>query len=219
MNRPSFYQRCLEACGPVWEQASTHPFVEALAAGALSRRQIQHYLIQDGLYLQNYVRVCRALAGLASSEADRILFEDSAGLSEEAELGIQEQLFKQLELTWIDEPPGPATTAYIEQESNAVRHASVLVALAAATPCTVLYAEVGRRLALLENSADPEHPYRLWLDLYADPSVQEMAHQWIDCLNRWAAGRDEAEQSEAVRAFVASMRCEIDFWQQAWQQG
>ncbi len=218
MNEPSFYQRCLDACGPVWEQAVAHPFVEGLAAGALSKRQIQSYLVQDGLYLQNYVRVCRILAGRAASVADRILFEDSARLSEEAELGIQGQLFKQLQLTWSDETPGPATTAYIDQEASAAKHDSALVALAAAVPCTVLYAEVGRRLALRKNTADPSHPYRLWLDLYADPSVQEMAEQWIECLNRWAAGRHETELNEAVRAFVASARCEINFWQQAWQQ-
>jgi len=216
MAEQSFYQRCVAACGPLWEQAATHPFVKGLAAGALTPRQMQHYLLQDGWYLRNYVRVCRALAARARSEEDRLLFEYSAGISEEAELGIQEQLFKQLRLPWVDEAPAAATTAYMEQESDAVGHDWKLVALAAATPCTVLYAEVGRRLALMESTADPHHPYRLWLDLYADPAVQEMAEQWIACLNRWAPGKEKAEQDEAVRAFVAGIQCEIAFWQQAW---
>ncbi len=219
MKEKSFYQRCVTACGPLWEQAAAHPFVAGLAAGTLTRRQMQHYLIQDGLYLRNYVRVCRTLAARAQTEEDRFLFEYSAKISEEAELGIQEQLFRQLRLAWVDEAPGPATTAYMEQESSAVEHNSELVGLAAAAPCTVLYAEVGRRLALMEKTADPNHPYRLWLDLYADPAVQNMAEQWIACLNRWAADKDEGEQAEAIQAFVVSIRCEIDFWQQAWKAG
>jgi len=219
MTGKAFYQRCLEACGPVWDEAAGHPFVEGLAQGTLAKDQMQKYLTQDGLYLRNYVKVCRALAERAASETDRILFEESAKVSEEAELGLQEQLFKRLELKWLDEPPGPATTAYMEQETNAVRNDSALVALAAAAPCTVLYAEVGRRLSRRKETSDPDHPFRLWLDLYADPLAQEMAEDWIDCLNRWAAPCDEEEQKEAIDAFVASMRCEVAFWQQAWQKG
>ncbi len=217
MNRSSFYLRCLEACGPVWEQAAAHPFVDGLAAGTLNAEQMRHYLIQDGLYLQNYVRVCRTLARRAPTEADRTLFDDSARLSEEAELGLQADLFQALGLTWTAEPPWPATAAYIRQESEAAQHPSALVALAAATPCTVLYAEVGRRLAMRPEAAVAEHPFRLWLELYADASVQEMEAQWSECLNRWAAGADLSEQDEALEAFGVSMQCELDFWEQAWR--
>ena len=216
LSSSSFYQHCLAACAVEWELAATHPFVERLAAGTLSISQIRHYLIQDGLYLQNYVQVCRILAERVSTQADKKLFNDSALLSEEAELGIQEQLLGELGLSWGADPPGTATQAYIHQESNAARHPSVLVALAAATPCTVLYAEVGKRLAMRPETKRSEHPFRLWLDLYADSSVQEMATQWIDCLNRYALGKDFPEQVEALNAFAASMQCEVDFWEQAW---
>ncbi|WP_161629961.1 TenA family protein [Desulfogranum mediterraneum] len=216
MNPPSFYQRCLTACAPAWEQAASHPFVEGLAAGTLSPAQMRCYLIQDGLYLQNYIRVCRTLAERAADTADRRLFADSACLSEEAELGIQAGLFKALQLSWAPEPPGPATSAYIRQESEAAHHPSPLVALAAATPCTVLYAEVGRRLAMRPETAAADHPFRLWLDLYADPAVQEMALQWSSCLNRWAAAAEVSAQQEALEAFAASVQCELNFWEQAW---
>ncbi len=217
MNTSSFYQRCLAACAAEWELAATHPFVEGLAVGNLILPQIRHYLIQDGLYLQNYVKVCRTLAERVSTDADKKMFIDSALLSEEAELGIQEQLLGKLGLTWVAETPGSATQAYIRQESSAVRHPSLLVALAAATPCTVLYAEVGRRVDMRPETKSPEHPFRLWLDLYADAAVQEMATQWIECLNRYALETDVPEQVEALNAYVASMQCEIDFWEQAWQ--
>lgn len=217
INTSSFYQRCLAACAGEWELAATHPFVEGLAVGTLSMPQIRHYLLQDGLYLQNYVQVCRILAERVPAEADKKLFIDSALLSEEAELGIQEQLLDELGLSWAAEPAGTATQAYICQESSAARHPSALVALAGATPCTVLYAEVGRRLAMRPETKKTDHPFRLWLDLYADAAVQKMATQWIECLNRYALETDFPEQVEALNAFAASMQCEVDFWEQAWQ--
>lgn len=219
MTTSSFYQRCLAACAEEWELAATHPFVEGLAVGTLGMAKIRHYLLQDGLYLQNYVKVCRILAERVPIEADKKLFIDSALLSEEAELGIQEQLLDELGLSWAVETPGSATQAYMHQESSAAKHPSLLVALAAATPCTVLYAEVGRRLGMRQETKKTDHPFRLWLDLYADAAVQKMAAQWIECLNRYALETDFSEQEEALSSFAASMQCEIDFWEQAWLAG
>ncbi|WP_028581957.1 TenA family protein [Desulfogranum japonicum] len=216
MDDISFYRSCLIACGEMWEEAQIHPFVKGLAAGTLTREQIRTYLIQDGLYLQNYVQVCRTLANRATHPADKRLFNESAQLSEEAEVGMQTKIFKALGLRWEPQDPGPATQAYIHQEREASHHIFPLVALAAATPCTVLYAEVGKRLASWPEAATADHPFRLWLDLYADPSVQEMAAQWIECLDRWASRADVPEQHEAKKEFAASIRCEMAFWEQAW---
>jgi len=218
MSFPAFYSRCLERCGLVWGQAASHPFVQGLANGTLSPAQIQCYLVQDGLYLKGYVQVCRALARRSLADADRILFEDSARLSEEGELEMQETLSKALGLpAFQGASPLPATEAYSAHERASVENASRLVALAGATPCNVLYAEVGSQLSLMPQAAASDHPFRLWLDLYADAAVQEMAAQWIETLNRWAEGASVPEQEQALNAFAVSMQCEVDFWEQAWQ--
>jgi len=215
---PTFYHRCIAACHPFWEQAVRHPFVEALAAGTLKKSQIEYYLAQDQLYLRNYIKVCRLLADRAVLEADRTLFEESAVLSEEAELGVQEHLVHELQLEWRDEPPGAATRAYLEQENTAVIDPVPLVALAGATPCNVLYAEIGNRLLHRKDVVFPGHPFRSWLALYSDPLVQELAVRWIACLNRWAKDTSAVDQQRAIHAFRASMKCEVDFWQQAWEK-
>lgn len=216
---PTFYHRCIAACTPVWEQAATHPFVEALACGTLQKSQIQYYLGQDQLYLHNYIKVCRILAERAILEEDKELFKESATLSEEAELGLQEHLVFQLQLEWRGDPPGAATKAYMAQENTAVNHSSPLVALAGATPCNVLYAEIGNRLLNRADVVFQGHPFQSWLELYSDPAVQELAVRWIKCLNRWATGTSAFEQQRAIQAFCASMKCEVEFWQQAWDRG
>lgn len=219
MSESSFYQRCLDGCGASWEAAATHPFVRGLAAGTLTPAQIRCYLIQDGIYLKGYVATCRALADRAESEADRSLFEESARLSEEAELDMQARLAQALGISSLEDEPLPATTAYSTHEKRCVEDHSRLVALAGAAPCNVLYAEVGIRLAGLPEAARPDHPFRGWLDLYADPAVQELAARWVAVLDRWAGEADAAEQKPALDAFAVSMQCEVDFWEQAWQTG
>lgn len=215
----SFYSRCLDRCGPVWEQAASHPFVQGLAQGTLTPAQIQCYLVQDGIYLIGYVQVCRALAERSLTDADRTLFEESARLSEEAEVDMQARLSKALGMASLGGAPLPATKAYMKQEATAVQDASRLVALAGATPCNVLYAEVGKRLQAESKVARPDHPFRLWLDLYADDLVQQVANQWIEALNRWAGEAIADEQERALEAFACGMQCEVDFWGQAWRTG
>ncbi len=216
MDGTVFYQSCVNACGEIWSSAVTHPFVQGLAAGTLSNDQVCNYLIQDGLYLENYIQVCRTLVGRARTPDDRQLFNESARLSEEAETGMQVQLFQALGLKCEPQAPGPATLAYTQYEHEASLHDSPLVALAAATPCTVLYAEVGKLQAARPETVAPDHPFRPWLELYADPSVQDMATRWIACLNRWAHDAGVAEQQEAREHFVTSMQWEVAFWEQAW---
>jgi len=218
MSTPSFYPQCLDRCGPVWELAVSHPFVRGLAKGTLSSAQLQCYLIQDGIYLTGYVQVCRVLAERSLTDADRTLFEDSARLSEEAEVDMQARLSKALKIDSLEGLPMPATEAYMKQEMTAVRDVSRLVALAGATPCNVLYAEVGERLQSDPAAARPNHPFRLWLDLYADESVQAFADRWKEALNRWAGDASADEQERALEAFAASMQCEVNFWEQAFRQ-
>lgn len=217
MSAPSFYSCCLDRCGSLWEQAVAHPFVRGLATGTLSPAQIQCYLIQDGIYLTGYVQVCRALMERAATDADRALFEESAQLSEEAERDMEARLAKALGISLLSGSPLPATVAYMTQEQAAVQDASRLVALAGATPCNVVYAAVGQRLQAEPDTARAEHPFRAWLDLYADAAVQVLADRWKDRLDRWALEAATDEQQRALEAFAASMQCEVDFWEQAWQ--
>ena len=217
MSSTSFYSRCLERCGLVWEQAATHPFVQGLAKGLLSPAQLRCYLIQDGIYLTGYVQVCHALARRAATEADRILFKESARLSEEAEVDMQQRLSQALGITSLAGSPMLETEAYMRHEATAVQDVSRLVALAGATPCNVLYAEVGRRLLADPEAVRSDHPFRVWLDLYADKSVQEFAGRWKEVLDRWSREATPDEQEHALEAFACGMQCEVNFWEQAWR--
>lgn len=219
MATDSFYAQCLANCAAIWEEAAEHPFVQGLSSGTLNNAQLLNYLVQDGLYLQNYIRVCRILAEKSQTESDRALFLESATLSEEAELSLQSSLAKTLSLGWENQEPWPATAAYMDHERNAAEDTSALVGLAAATPCTTLYAEIGKRLSERTDVARANHPFRAWLDLYSDPFVQELSSRWVACLDCWASSATPEELEKAKSSFAESIHCEAAFWEQAWRSG
>ncbi|MCC5835703.1 MAG: hypothetical protein JJU20_13295 [Opitutales bacterium] len=214
-----FLEICREACGADWQQAVEHPFVQALARGRLPRAAMQVYQEQDGLYLVAYVHICRTLANRTLNSADSELFERSAVLSEEGESAMQAQLLDKLGLQLAPKPdPLPTTEAYMRHERHCAEKEPLLVALAAAAPCNLLYADIGSRLSQDPRATEGSHPYRVWLDLYADESVQALASEWEEILNRWAFAESADIRQQARAAFVTSVRFEIEFWQQAWAQ-
>lgn len=218
MNRNTgFAGACRDAAGEAWDRAVRHPFVLALAAGGLTPRQITTYLEQDALYLASYVQTCRTLATLADGHAERDLFRESARLAEEAERGMQDQLGTRLGLALQPEPPVLAATRdYRAHERAPDGDGHRLTLLAAATPCTWVYADIGSWLISRLDGDLGEHPYEAWISLYAGPEVQTMADRWIACLNDWAASAGSGHHAPACKAFARSVTWEIAFWDQAW---
>lgn len=195
-----------------------HPFLDALAAGSLRTEQITTYLQQDQLYLKGFTRICQTLAERCADEQEEKLFRESALLCLEAEQGMQSLLWKSLHL----DPPSPgkplhATEAYMKHETRCVGHPSRLVGLAAALPCNWLYADIAQELLQREEAGRPDHPYRVWIDLYAGEEIQDLAQRWIHVLNRWAESASPGEKQEASEAFAASVRHETAFWEQAYR--
>lgn len=215
-----FSERCRQACGGGWTRSVRHPFVRALAGGALRLDQVAVYLEQDRLYLSDYVQICLRLAEYSSLASDRTLFIESARLSEEAEGAMQGVFWERLGLaTRSPDGPLPATIAYTCHERDCAEGASRLTALAAATPCNWTYAEIGRWLGATASCSMPDHPYAEWIALYAGDEVQTFAARWVACLNRWAEGSSPEDQDAAKAAFVRSVELEVSFWDQAWQAG
>lgn len=214
-----FSEACRIRSGDAWWHAIRHPFVEGVWRGTLGADQIRVYLDQDRLYLQHYVSVCERLAGRSPGAADRDLLLETARLSREAEAPMQDALSAALGLDLPAATPIclPATRAYIDHESACAGHRSLLVGIAAAAPCTWVYAEIGRWLVGRSGTDRSDHPYRAWIDLYADPSVQAAATAWIGMLDALGGPAPESERAEAAGAFAVSVRMEVDFWAQAWQ--
>ena len=54
-------QRLYEAAHPIWEQCHDHPFVRGIGDGSLDLEKFQWFLLQDYLYLRDYVKIFAAI--------------------------------------------------------------------------------------------------------------------------------------------------------------
>ena len=60
-NRVKLSQRIYACAQKLWPQYLSHPFVVQMADGTLPREKFRYYMVQDYLYLRDYVKIFAAI--------------------------------------------------------------------------------------------------------------------------------------------------------------
>jgi thiaminase/transcriptional activator TenA len=214
----------------IWEAQHAHPFVQGIADGTLDAERFRHFVRQDYVYLIEYAR----LLSLACARAPRLAwmrrFSELAG----SVLGREMDVHRELAATWgigaeelEYERATPTTRAYTEFLLKTAALGDFAELVAALLPCMWGYAEIGRALAPRarggeggaghEGGAAREHPYRVWIELYASPEFAAQAGWCRALADELAAGLDETGRARMLEAFLQSSRHELAFWDMAWR--
>ncbi|MER2136364.1 MAG: bifunctional hydroxymethylpyrimidine kinase/phosphomethylpyrimidine kinase, partial [Arthrobacter sp.] len=210
-------------------------FVRGLGDGTLDQAVFGRYLVQDAIYLRGYARALARASELAPSLQEQLFWAESARGALEAELelhrdwltahsGVGEHLPvppPAAGSTGVGSFPadpaaglaaGPVTRGYLDHLLGLDRNADSRVEYArlvgAVLPCFWVYADAGASLAAGNH---PSHPYRQWLDTYADPAFAEATDRAVGILEGVLAGND-AQRRAAEEAFAASVQWEHDFF-------
>ncbi|WP_336632737.1 MULTISPECIES: bifunctional hydroxymethylpyrimidine kinase/phosphomethylpyrimidine kinase [unclassified Microbacterium] len=183
------------------------PFVRGLGAGTLDRDAFLRYLAQDALYLRDYSRVLADASRLAPTSAEQAFWAGCAEGSIAGELQLHESWLTDEALRSAE--PDPVTTAYLNHLLATAARGDYGVLVAALLPCFWIYQDVGERLQRLSH---PEHPYRSWLDTYADPAFAASTRTAIDTVTRRAAASDGATRGAMWNAFRLSSEHERAFF-------
>ncbi|MCA0147110.1 TenA family protein [Blastococcus sp. LR1] len=219
----SFGERAWTATADARAAIDELPFLTGLGAGTLDPAMFRHYLEQDALYLAGYARALSLLAARAPDTASASFWATSAvgcGVVEaqlHADL-LGEELLGAVPLSGVlgTTTPSPTCLGYVSYLVATAATAPYAVGAAAVLPCFWVYADVGGRLARQAATA-PGHPYRRWVDAYADGGFQEATRQ-ARALTDAAATASPQDEPAMQAAFATAVRYEHAFWQAAWNR-
>ena len=198
---------------PQLELQLAHPVVRGIGAGTLDEGRFRRWLVQDYLFLLDYVRLF-ALAAARAPDAGTLgrlvdlahaTFHDELSLHRAyaARFGIAE---RDLE-TAAKSPVCAAYTDFLLRTAATGDFAEIVAAL---LPCMWGYSELGRAMA--ERGLPEEPRYRQWVETYADPGFAELAAWCADLLDRATDGLGKAQLDACERAFVTGLEHELAFW-------
>jgi thiaminase (transcriptional activator TenA) len=206
-------QRLFALGRPNLERQLAHPTVRGIATGDLDPTRFRSWLVQDYLFLLDYVRLF-ALAAARAPNTDTLgRLVDLAHSTFHEELSLHRAYAAEFGLAEVDldqAEKSPTCAAYTDFLLRTAATAEFAEVLAALLPCMWGYAELGRALAATGLPAEPR--YRRWIQTYADPGFAALAAWCADLLDRTAEGLPAARLAACERAFLTSLRHELAFW-------
>ncbi|MDE6296260.1 MAG: TenA family protein [Muribaculaceae bacterium] len=207
-------------CEIVWRDASdiydaiiAHPFIRELQEGTLSRERYLYYLSQDKIYLGQYFRVLAHIASRIEPAdfADDFLRFATDGILVERNLHsffLDGESGKQI----VASPSCALYTSTLKSmayEPMEVEAASVL-------PCFMVYYRVGCHI-YNHASKVSGHPYRKWIDTYADKSFKTATERAMEICNILASRTTDEIRNRMTAIFRYCTKMEYLFWDSAWK--
>ena len=167
----------------IWPRYLSHPFVTQMADGTLPPEKFRYYMLQDYLYLKDYVKIFAAIIQKADDfEQIRFLSEELADTIGETfrthipymkRLGITEEEIRSAR-THID---NNAYTHYMLWEAQA---GDVLTGLVTLLNCSWSYAYVAEKIVERCPDALWDEHYGSWFAGYVSESYRRTNQMLID---------------------------------------
>ena len=209
------FRRLKTACSAEWRAYTWHPFVRGIADGSLPLPAFRRYLLQDYLFLVQFVRAYALAAYKAESlpafrdkaaAIGALLHEMTLHVGYCAEWGIAEAQI-------LAEPEAAETVAYTRWVLDRGIAGDILDLEVALAPCTVGYGEIALAIEASPTRRRTANPYESWIAMYAGAEYQALARgsaARLDALGESHGGT--ARFASLVADFAKAARLEGDFW-------
>jgi len=212
--------RLLADSGDIWARYHTHPFVRGIAEGTLAQDRFRHYMIQDYLYLIDYVRVF-ALGVAKARDTDTMgMFAEYVHRILNGEMDIHRGYMARLGIS-REEAEGTAValdnrsyTAYMLQVAYEGGAAEIAAAILS---CALSYEAIARRMVAQRPEAAGHPFYGEWVRGYADEEYHRANLALVELTERLAGGYSPEEIARLSEIFAACSRYELAFWDMAWE--
>lgn len=211
-----FSQSLRRAAEPIWRAQHQHPFVRAIGAGTVDRRQFEHWVRQDYLFLKDYARLFALAAARAPDLETTRTFSRLAQETLETEMGLHRAYAAQFGISEAEleqAKKAPTTQAYTDFLLRTAALGDFAELVAALLPCMWGFSEIG--LALAERGPPADPLCAQWVETYASPEFAALAAWCRDLLDDLAAPLDAAARRRLEEAFLLSSRYELRFWEMA----
>lgn len=187
----------------LWREAADKTFVREMAKGTLDDSLFRNYMIQDYLYLLDYIETLGCIRQQAQDGELRDFLQSVIAETENETYRVHLPHLKQIGVS-DEEITGavlaPVMTEYIEYMRSQVKAHGLLAGLAALLQCSWLYAYIGEK-TVSEYPEEIRHsPYKFWFDAYTCSEYIEANQKWIDVLDR---------EAEGISSETASLLCSI----------
>ena len=208
-NRVKLSERIYERAKALWPRYLTHPFVMEMADGTLPKEKFRYYMVQDYLYLRDYVKIFAAILQKTDDfEQIRFLSGEMANTIDETfrthlpymkRLGVTEEEI-------ADARPHIDNSAYSHYMLCEAQAGDVLTGLVTLLNCSWSYAYIAEQMVERCPSALHDENYGAWFAGY-------VSEEYRSPKGSTKRRRSGSARSSKIAAFLT---CASGTWSTRW---
>ena len=199
----------------LWNEAADKPFVKEMAEGSLDEGLFRRYMIQDYLYLLDYIDTLRLIQSRTENAELKAFMDAVIAETENETYRVHVPHMKQLGVS--DEEIRrairmPVISEYIGYMQKQVREHGIIAGLTALLQCSWLYAHIGEKAASEHADDIRKSPYKFWFDAYTCREYLDANQMWIDVLDRESSSVSSEESALLEQIFRTCAEYENRLW-------
>lgn len=221
-NRVKLSERIYERAKALWPRYLTHPFVMEMADGTLPKERFRYYMVQDYLYLRDYVKIFAAILQKTDDfEQIRFLSGEMANTIDETfrthlpymkRLGVTEEEI-------ADVRPHIDNSAYSHYMLCEAQAGDVLTGLVTLLNCSWSYAYIAEQMVERCPSALHDENYGAWFAGYVSEEYRQTNQALIDRIDALGADIDEQTTQHLCEIFQTCCLFDLRFWDMVYAMG
>nr|WP_107912349.1 hypothetical protein [Streptomyces chartreusis] len=217
-----FLDHCYEVTASIWHAYTTHPWIEAMAAGTLTHEQFAFFQLDDGPHVAEFNRtlalgIAKAPTGHPWAKAAAHVLDD---LSTVSELEEKRQILLQLGYDVPAQPDrwscSPAREAYVNHLVRVGYEGTLPEIAIALYPCAMFVEVIGNRFRNVDVPG--ARAFTVWANMYKRATRSEMRDQHAAVVEAAAQRMSESEQNHLLQLYTRSLQHQLQVFDAAYER-
>jgi len=212
-NKKTFFYKLKNSCEKEWSEYTEHKFLSDLLSNKLPDKNFKKYLIQDYVFLQQFLKILALSIYRAKSfeEINRSV-NFIKGIDHEIKLHLSYCKKWKIPLRTLDNiKVEKANSAYTNHVLKVGRNGNNLDIFSCLSPCIIGYGEIGFKLSKIKNWKKSK--YSSWIKMYSSKEYQQVAKDNINYLDILFKNKKDKNLTRLKKNFKKSTILERNFWE------
>ncbi len=200
---------------PLWDEAADKNFVIQMAEGTLDINSFKKYMIQDYLYLFDYIEILKDIKALSKNDDISAFLEATIREVEEELKRVHIPNMEKLGIKVVDiqkSVQNEVFKEYVSYMKSCAEEYGMIAGLISLLQCSWCYAYIAKKVCEKYSKEIANSSYKDWFEAYTCKAYIDANQTWIDVADRECMNIDKSGIDKMIEIFKECAVYENKIW-------